>query len=461
MKSTTSAGANTARTRDGEPRHPLWSWCERHPFFLGLSIRLFLAWCLPLLLDDARLIPGVAFTDVDFHVFSDAANHVAQGRSPYERHTYRYTPFLAALLSVLPKEGGRYLFCIADTLCGWIIMRLRRSSRTGDSNNASVPSLIDLLWWMYNPFAINICTRGSAESFMVLFPVLVTIMLVTTNSGAVPLLARACLAGVVHGAAVHSKLYPIIYSLSYMAYFATIQENRQQQVEEACVSSSSFPWTEPKRLWILIQTWIRRLLRPAPLLFLITFIASFTSLTYLAVLWYGEESLQEGLLYHLSRVDHRHNYSIFWYPIYLARARHGDGGMTLVGRALLIPQLVLLVYSSLGIAPHDLGLALFTQTYLFVTLNKVITAQYFTWYLCLLPLCHGFDYWKVKWSFLALGGSIVTWLASAYCLEMQGMSVHRLVWCASLCYFAANINLLGALLRSYTTQTTTPHYKSD
>jgi len=428
-------------------------WWEQYPLPLGLSLRLFLAWTLPLLLDDARWIPGVAYTDIDYHVFTDAARHVAQGRSPYDRHTYRYTPFLAALLSVLPKEGGRYLFCIADAICGWMIVRLRRSGRGNGESTAA--SLVDLLWWMYNPFAINICTRGSAESFMVLLPVLLTITLVQSKS-TVPLWLRACLAGTVHGAAVHSKLYPIIYTLSYMAYFATAQQRQQA----SSIEHISFPWTDPKRLWNLIQTWIRRLLQPAPLLFLLTSIASFASLTYTAVLWYGEEVLQQGLLYHLSRVDHRHNYSIFWYPIYLARARH-DIGMTLVGRLLLFPQLVLLVYSSLGIAPYDLGLALFTQTFLFVTLNKVITAQYFTWYLCLLPLCHGFDYWKARWSFLALGVSIVIWLASAYCLEMQGMAVHRLVWCASLCYFAANINLLGALLRSYTATQEIAHQKKD
>lgn len=428
-----SQGGDTSR---------LLLWCVRYPFLLGLMLRIFLAWFLPLLLDDGQWIPGVAYTDIDYHVFTDAAHHVAQGRSPYDRHTYRYTPFLAALLSILPKEGGRYLFCITDAICGWIIMKLRRSQRKGKETWAEASSLIDLLWWMYNPFAINICTRGSAESFMVLLPVLLIIMLVTSKS-AMPLWLRACLAGIVHGTAVHSKLYPIIYTLSYMAYFATT--NCGDQVD---TGNAPFPWTDTKRLWSLMQSLVLRLLQAAPLLFLLTSIASFVSLTYSAFLLYGQESLQEGLLYHLSRVDHRHNYSIFWYPIYLARAQ-SDVGMALFGRLLLIPQLVLLVYSSLGIAPHDLGLALFTQTYLFVTLNKVITAQYFTWYLCLLPLCHGFDYGQVKWSFVLLGLSIVTWLASAYCLEMQGMALHRLVWFASLIYFAANINLLGALLRSY------------
>jgi phosphatidylinositol glycan class M len=417
-------------------------WSVRHPFLLGLFVRLFLAWCLPLLLDDARWIPGVAYTDIDYLVFTDAADHVAHGRSPYERHTYRYTPFLAALLALLPKEGGRYLFCLADATCGWMIIRLRRSDR---KDNSLTASLIDCLWWMYNPLAINICTRGSAESFMVLLPVLLTFSLVKLKSTS-SIWLRASLAGIVHGVAVHSKLYPIIYTLSYMAHFATLPNQRKASVEYAC-----FPLTEPKRLWRLTQTWIRRLLQPAPLLFLATSTASFASLTYLAILRYGDVALQESLLYHFSRVDHRHNYSIFWYPIYLARARHTEG-MTIVGRILLLPQLVLLVYSSLGVAPFDLGLALFTQTYLFVILNKVITAQYFTWYLCLLPLCRGFDYWKVRYSFLSLGISIVAWLASAYCLEMRGMAVYRLVWCASLAYFCANIHLLGALLRSYGTE---------
>ena len=179
------------------------------------------------------------------------------------------------------------------------------------------------------------------------------------------------------------------------------------------------------------------------------------ALTYLAVRFHGREALDEGLLYHFQRVDHRHNYS-YWYWIYLARGRasmvSASHPLGVWGHIPLIPQIFILGFASLGIAPYDLTLALFSQTFAFVAFNKVITAQYFTWYLCLLPLCSDRVIWSSKRMFFALVAfvlSIVAWLFSAYSLEMLGWKSHRQVWMASLFFFIVNINLLSSILDGY------------
>ena len=191
-------------------------------------------------------------------------------------------------------------------------------------------------------------------------------------------------------------------------------------------------------------------------------------LTYLAVYYYGQTALDEGLLYHFQRVDHRHNYSMYWYWIYLARgkaeaissqlASENTTTLSLWGFIPLIPQVFILGFSSLGIAPYDLSFSLFSQTFAFVAFNKVITAQYFTWYLCLLPLCSDRINWYSKRMFLSLGlliVSIITWLLSAFTLEMLGWRSHRQVWLASLFFFIANVNLLSSILNGYKKETAT------
>lgn len=137
-----------------------------------------------------------------------------------------------------------------------------------------------------------------------------------------------------------------------------------------------------------------------------------------------------------------------------ADAGTGDALVSLstLGKALLLPQIVLLLYSSLSIATTDLTFALFVQTFFFVALNKVITAQYFTWYLVLLPLCAERIHWNSKSMLRAVGFlvlSILGWLGWAFCLEMKGQPVHLQLWMASIGFFVANVNLLRVILMNY------------
>ena len=55
----------------------------------------------------------------------------------------------------------------------------------------------------------------------------------------------------------------------------------------------------------------------------------------------------------------------------------------------------------------------------------------------------------MKLSLAHLGVSVVAWLGSAFCLEMQGKPIHLFVWMASVNFFASNVNLLGAILNGY------------
>ena len=338
--------------------------------------------------------------------------------------------------------------------------------------------LLDAACWLYNPLAINICTRGSAESFVVLLPVLsslaIALYVSRTNRhrldhshGRGTLWTCAILAGVLHGLAVHTKLYPIIYTISFMAFFS-FQERPFVSMD------TSTQRTRLGQCFVFVQTWTLRLfLRFSSLLFLFSSMGTFCFLTMKSMDQYGIVALQEGLLYHFSRIDHRHNYSIYWYWFYLSKARLAHHvllppkyplfqgflthGKTLV---LTLPQIALIVVSSLNIAPYDLSLALFVQTFLFVAQNKVITAQYFTWYLCLLPLCShriqgdGHLSQAYRWSSMTVACvglivSMIHWLCVAFYVEMMGKSLHLYLWIASMIFYLAQLRLGTVILRSY------------
>ncbi len=145
---------------------------------------------------------AVQFTDIDYHVFSDAALHITQGESPYSRPTYRYTPLLALILTpnhYLFFSFGKFVFVTFDLLTGWLIYKvlsLRHISET--------LKLLSCACWLLNPLTATVSSRGNAESLLS-FLVLSCLYLLICR--------RTIAAAVLFGLAVHMKIFPIMYSL--------------------------------------------------------------------------------------------------------------------------------------------------------------------------------------------------------------------------------------------------------
>lgn len=145
---------------------------------------------------------SVKFTDIDYHVFSDAAQHVVDGRSPYLRPTYRYTPLLAILLTLnhyLFYSFGKVLFVLCDLGVALLIHQvlcLRGVAR--------FKRVVSISLWLLNPLTAAVSSRGNAESLIAVL-VLLTLYLV--------LCKRLYLSAIFFGLSVHMKVFPIIYSL--------------------------------------------------------------------------------------------------------------------------------------------------------------------------------------------------------------------------------------------------------
>ncbi|CAE6434074.1 unnamed protein product [Rhizoctonia solani] len=407
---------------------------------------------------------SLKYTDVDYRVFSDAAyfiahptsNNSAQGilaramswslGDPYTRATYRYTPLLA-LLMVPNGSGhpafGKVVFAFCDLLVGFILYRTStRTDATFQLNNVhhkatkpvsaqqvsrtrrSTVLLIGALW-LLNPMVANISTRGSAESVL-------GAMVITTHS--LILSNHLDLAALVFGLSVHFKIYPIIYAASILAWL-----DKEEPIR--------FSWRALTRKRVRF-TFLSAL--------------SFFALGGLMFAIWGYPFLEHTYLYHLTRRDHRHNFSPYFYPIYL-NYDLGYSSDSLPSRMLrnplfsFIPQMGLCVASGLLLGKRDLSFAWFIQTMIFVTFNKVCTSQYFMWYLWFLPLVLPSIRMSAKrggFVLLIWIAAQAIWLFTAYRLELLGHSVYIWVWAASVVFLMSNAFVLGELINVYDPQPT-------
>lgn len=122
-----------------------------------------------------------------------------------------------------------------------------------------------------------------------------------------------------------------------------------------------------------------------------------------------------------------------------------------------IPQVCLLILIAWRLSRRSITLALTLQTYVFVVFNKVCTAQYFLWYVSLMPVlaaecCSFFSIWSViimasLWLITELH-----WLFWAGQLELMGNHVFVYVWMAGIVFFWANIWIIYQILKSFLPQ---------
>lgn len=354
---------------------------------------------------------SVHYTDVDYHVLTDAARHVSVGGSPFERHTYRYTPLLAWLMlpNVLWHPAiGKLFFCFLDGAAASLIYHSLLLKGVGQLSAVKCALL-----WLYNPIVIGISTRGSAESVVVTFVLLIIYFHEQS---------KIVLSGIFLGAAVHFKMYPIIYSLPlYLS------------LDKRC---GKYSW----QMFYPSQARVK---------LVIAAVSSFLLLTYGSYALYGFDYIQEGFIYHVTRVDTRHNFSIYFYLLYLSTDYNIPG----LGLATFAPQFVLLVAYGLvyGTREHLL-VAMFAQTVSLVAFNKVVTSQYFVWYLGLLPLVvPNLGLSRRKAVILATLWLLAqaAWLLPAYLFEFKGIGVFVPIWLESIAFFCCNVGVLMAILSSY------------
>ncbi|WAQ88462.1 hypothetical protein PtA15_9A589 [Puccinia triticina] len=358
---------------------------------------------------------SLKYTDIDYQVFSDAARALLSGGSPYDRATYRYTPLLALILT--PNEfihpcWGKALFGIADLLIGTMLYRLCPSHNAASSHGRLV-----CLIWLLNPFVMNFSTRGSSES---LLGVVIIGFLYSAER------KKWDAAAVLLGVAVHLKIYPFIYATAVWARLGGHAHSR-------------FGWLSINR---------------SQFRFGAISLTAFSLLNLLMYIIWGHEFLESSYLYHLRRLDHRHNFSPYFYPIYLRFTSALSERSTLVKvlqhpLVSFIPQMSLSLALGFHYGDQNLPFACFIQTYVFVIFNKVVTSQYFMWYLWFIPLLVK----KIKLSTsesIAVAAIWVStqaiWLSQAYRLELLGEPRFRAVWLSSIGFLIGHSWIVGMLI---------------
>lgn len=330
------------------------------------------------------------------------------------------------------KIFGKLIFLACDLIIGVLLLELLkyliRSRKEAKEEEIDAEAVFYTLFWLFNPIAMNVSTRGNAESVIGALVVL-TLYLVLVKRNVV-------LGGIVYGLAVHVKIYPIVYAL---ALFLFVDSWSSQTLTRSFWSFLSFrTFFNKQRITFALVTALT--------------VAALTAVFYKL---YGWTFLYETYLYHLVRKDNRHNFSVFFYHIYL------NGSQPIVQQGIDWAQLAFKIFADFGpqlallltitlVYYQDITFCVLLQTMTFVAFNKVCTVQYFCWYFSLLPLALP---WNRSMSTLtkivlplAWGAGQGVWLWFAYRLEFLGENTFFSIWLAGIAFFVINVLIIVALV---------------
>ncbi len=309
---------------------------------------------------------------------------------------------------------------MSDLAAGWFILRLLKRKGLEEQRALRYASV-----WLLNPMVANISTRGSSEGFLC---VLIMALLWAFET------RRVALSGVLLGLCVHLKIYPFIYGASMLWAL----ERPSATPSQPSVSQRMSQFVNTNRIILVL-----------------TSLFTFAALNLLMYNIYGSPFLQHTFFHHITRIDHRHNFSPYNTLLYLSSANAATSLLTSEARSIsfeslaFVPQILLsTVLIPVAIAKRDLPTAMLAQTLAFVTFNKVCTSQYFLWYLIFLPLYLPNSSLRRR---PALGITALAlwvlsqalWLQQGYQLEFLGKSTFVPgLFGASLIFFAINCWIL-------------------
>ena len=441
---------------------------------------------------------AVPYTDIDYGVFSDGALLQAKGASPYERATYRYSPVVsgnqpnssrrtlsedaADVSSPLSARCSSAASCCV-VLCGcvvsaWLLFPVVWLPWFGkllfsacDCVLAAllhsllclrgVPSAVSL-WCvcvqLFNPLSLAVSTRGNGDVLHLC--VLYAMLLCMARH-------RGLLAAVCFGVAVHLRLYPVVFLptllLSLDSHYCTGGGQCQcgldgpewlQRPLIALTSAASFVCRPlPSALLCAPSAAATR----HRVLFAVVSGATFCALFALCFALYGRPFVTESVTHHIGRVDTRHNFSLLFYPAYLTAQQqqsHSPATAAIASLASFVPQLLLSAVCAVRLS-SDVWLCLLLQTAVFVSWNKVVTAQYFAWYVGLLPLVLPFSRLPSA-ALLALSASWLLaelhWLSWAYRVELLGLPAFAGLHAASCAFFLTCALCMAVLIVGHRSQ---------